>query len=681
MPSAVALDAMNRRLFVADSGNHRVLVYNITHGLVDGMPARFVLGQRHFTDNLPNQGGATSERGFNWPRGLQYDPMRHHLWVADTANNRLLVFDLSKGIRNGMQARWVLGQKRMEEGLANRGGGPADDTLNRPKGITLSGAGRAVFVCDVENNRVLVFDLSGGVQSGMSGLSVLGQRDLVSGAPNQGGVNASASSLYHPHAVVLDEGHQRLFVSDTDNSRVVAYDLLPAFPGVTTGQSARLVLGRADLGHPPVSDGFPEATASTMNGPTGMGLLGGRFYVADVRNNRILIFRTVTSSNEAAVDVLGQYSEGDIRRPSFVQQGANDGPTSFEFDHSDGVSGAAVDPRRRLLGICDALNGRVLVFRLEDSGRIASLDRKAAHVLGTSDFQTIGGKAPASEFKIRRPQRLLFDDRNRLFVADDQWNRVLVYDLSHGITDGMAAKYVIGQAAFTSTEPGVGPNRLNRPRGLGYDRRRQWLFVADTNNNRILVYDLSAGITNGMNAASVLGQVDFMRSARNGGRPLSALGMDGPRDPTYDHQAGHLFVADTFNRRVLVFDIGQGIRNGLSAEYVLGQPDFYTNAPAYGQNRLDGAGSLACDPQRHWLYVSNTMGTRTLVFDLAPGVRSGMNAFSVLGQKDFVSNERPTPRRAAGANLAVDANSGTLYAVDQEDDLYHVLMFRVSTPH
>ncbi|HEX4461686.1 MAG TPA: NHL repeat-containing protein, partial [Polyangia bacterium] len=74
-PRAVYADA--QRLIVADSGNHRVLVYDATAPTND---ATLVLGQPDFGSNRPNQGGAAGLETLTSPEGVYSDGTQ--LWIA-----------------------------------------------------------------------------------------------------------------------------------------------------------------------------------------------------------------------------------------------------------------------------------------------------------------------------------------------------------------------------------------------------------------------------------------------------------------------------------------------------------------------------------------------------------------------------------------------------------------------
>lgn len=128
-----------RGLWVADSGNHRVVHLTQT-GVAD-----FVLGQPDLESNTPNAFGA-SARSLRGPTAVAVDP-RGRVWVADTGNHRVLRFP--KGTTT---ADLVLGQPSFEAIAA-----PvvtSDRTLYLPSGVAVGGTGD-VYVADTGASRIL----------------------------------------------------------------------------------------------------------------------------------------------------------------------------------------------------------------------------------------------------------------------------------------------------------------------------------------------------------------------------------------------------------------------------------------------------------------------------------------------------------------------------------------------
>ena len=107
---------------------------------------------------------------------------------------------------------------------------------------------------------------------------------------------------------------------------------------------------------------------------------------------------------------------------------------------------------------------------------------------------------------------------NRLYVADTENNRILKYNDVTALINGSPADIVIGQADFNSylcNQGGAaGANTLCNPGAVAVDSSGS-LYVADTQNNRVLVY--TGTISTGMNATIVLGQTDFSTNTNNAG--------------------------------------------------------------------------------------------------------------------------------------------------------------------
>jgi DNA-binding beta-propeller fold protein YncE len=80
VPSAVAVDTAHNRVLVADTNNLRVQVFDATS-----------------FDYLTTLGGADMTAGdgtdFNFPMGIGIDPVHGRIMVADTLNNRVQIFD------------------------------------------------------------------------------------------------------------------------------------------------------------------------------------------------------------------------------------------------------------------------------------------------------------------------------------------------------------------------------------------------------------------------------------------------------------------------------------------------------------------------------------------------------------------------------------------------------------
>ncbi|MDD5422266.1 MAG: NHL repeat-containing protein [Candidatus Omnitrophica bacterium] len=348
----------------------------------------------------------------------------------------------------------------------------------------------------------------------MSADVVIGQRDFrtTSAGTTQHNLNA-------PHGIFTDG--QRLFVTEVNNNRVMIWNSIP----VLNDAPADIVLGQAV---------FTTSAAGTgrsgLNGPRGVCYAGGKLFVADWGNNRILIWNTLPTVNNAPADVVVGQPDFDTVS-SGVSQSKMYRPNML---HSDG----------KTLIVPDEYNNRVLIFKSIPVSNGAPAD----NVIGQADFTT--NSQGTARDKIDRPNSLFFDSQ-RLFISEYDNNRILIYN-SIPSFNGAPADIVLGQPDFTTSSSGLGPDRFHIPGKVFSDGKR--LYVPDVNNNRILVWN-NMPLSNGASADMVIGQRDFFSNGVNQGGSANANTISAPINVTSDGK--RLIVSEfTTNNRALIYSIG-----------------------------------------------------------------------------------------------------------------------------
>jgi hypothetical protein len=141
------------RLYVADSSNHRVMVW-IGMPATNGEAADYVVGQDDMTANAPDRGlGFPHAEGLSTPTGVE--SAFGSLFVVDRNNSRVLVYSPIP-TSSGATADAVLGKLDLE---AVSGSLPASQrNLHSPWGLSV--IGETLWVADRLHHRVLRYGLS-----------------------------------------------------------------------------------------------------------------------------------------------------------------------------------------------------------------------------------------------------------------------------------------------------------------------------------------------------------------------------------------------------------------------------------------------------------------------------------------------------------------------------------------
>ncbi len=354
------------------------------------------------------------------------------------------------------RASLEFGQLDMSSGDANRGTVTNQIGLSSP-----SGAGSGLFYLpDPGNNRVLGYT-SFPTTNGAAADFVVGQTGF--------GFNQSGTSIQRfrrPTACAVSDG--KLFVTDYFNNRVLIWNSLPTGP-----DSADVVVGQPDF--TTASSGL---SSTKLGGPIDLAVAGGKLFVAEYGNHRVLIWNTIPTTNGAPADVV-------VGKPDFTSGGA--GPTA---SITGNVSAVWSDGRR--LVVTDEYNARVLIWNSVPTANGVPADI----VLGASDFESEGCCRGGFDNAFDHPSGLASDGYS-LFVADTSENRVMIYT-PFPRKNNEAASRILGQGAFhrasrnDDNQDGVadaGPSdrTMYLPTGLSIVGRR--LLVADQYNNRVLVFD------------------------------------------------------------------------------------------------------------------------------------------------------------------------------------------------
>lgn len=200
-----------RRLWVADTGNRRLLMWNDmpTH---NGQPADNVLGQADFFTRDENGGGEPDAKSMRWPHGIAIWDGR--LCVSDAGNNRVMIWN---GIPTGLNepCDFVLGQKDVLGVDHNQSNYfPITAGLNMPYGIAV--VGDWLIAADTASSRLVAWHKDDNI-SGCPARLLAGQATFQDKGDNRWQMPVRDSMCW-PYGLYAK--NETVLVCDSGNNRV-----------------------------------------------------------------------------------------------------------------------------------------------------------------------------------------------------------------------------------------------------------------------------------------------------------------------------------------------------------------------------------------------------------------------------------------------------------------------------
>jgi hypothetical protein len=645
------------RLWLSESGGSSAKAWEGAAMKLTDAPATLLLGQRSFLQHdwwltggdctincnavpysFDQDGGVFASTG---PDG--------EVWIGDQVWAR----KYDQPVKSGAKPDLLLCRTRTDGGTQR-----SEASRCRPKQIAVSAAGRVALVDS--RSRVMIWNVSP--------TETAEEADVVLGAPdpttrpecNLGGL--SARSLCHPISAAFTSRGD-LVVSDTGNHRILVFTPChrPNPGDFCDNQEAATVLCQPDF-----VTASPGTGADKCDDPRQVSTAGKAVAAADANNHRVLVWRDPKASRKPD-HVIGQssldtkstgLSGSDINRPIGVAIGGGDIYVSFH--HPD---------------------YRILRFAYP----VRANKPEALSVLGQPDFTSRFPGKVSNLSGLFDSASVAFNGRG-VYVSADA-HRILYWADKFDASKGLPATFVLGQDGgpndrLPNRGGAVSARGFNSPSSVAVDAAGS-LYVSDMGNHRILVFD-DPTRTDRV-ADRVFGQQGaFTTSLPNGGGPVSAGGL---RQPTGTHldPEGTLWVADTFNHRVLAFCHKSAAMTGLCtdensgddiADLVLGQVDFESHDVA-GCNTPTS--STLCYPQdvfhdlaRKRLFVVDATpahgGFARILVYTGKLQRAGKAASSVLGAPDMKSfptcNEPKATTGCRARSIVAHPRSGHLYVLE-----------------
>lgn len=329
--------------------------------------------------------------------------------------------------------------------------------------------------------------------------------------------------LFFPGKVVADAAGKRLFVADSTHHRLVVTDL--------DGNKLHVI----GTGQPGRADGAFDA--AQFDDPQGMAVRGDTLYVADRKNHLIravdLKAKTVTTvagngtqdhefenrrllipqpatdiglnspwdvlleGDTLFVAMAGHHQiwAYDLKAKKIAPFSGNGRETLTDGTHRQSAyaqpSGLASDGK--FLYVADSETSAIRKVALDPDGRVETLVGRHLFVFGDVDGPGRGKEAnppppmipglrpefPAGEARIQHALGVALAD-GKLYVADTYNSKIKVYDPKTGALSTFVSGRPLGM---------FGPQVFNEPAGISAANGK--LYVADTNAHRVRVIDLS----------------------------------------------------------------------------------------------------------------------------------------------------------------------------------------------
>ena len=504
-PSGMVIDDANEILYVADTDNDRIRIYELTDG--DNCPSgtdEVVNNEVCFVDDFGSLG--SSDGKFNSPIGLAFDEDDDILYVADSENDRIQVFEIVSGNTCPSDTERIIDGVCFVEEFGSSGND--DGEFSSPSGLALDKDNGILYVADTSNHKIQLLSLTGGSSDSLSFSNEFGER------------GTSDSRFDKPTDLAINS-NDILYVVDTENNRIKMYDL-------TGGSSCPSGTDEIIEDEVCFDDTFGSSGSSDgkFNSPTKIAIDKDNrdIYVVDSDNNRVQKFQ----------------EDGDFDNLEF---GSSD---SGDDEYLGSPSAIEVHKESDYIYVADSSTDSISIF--DDDG----------------DFRFNFGDTGSSDDEFRDPSGMVIDQRNDiLYVADTDNNRIKIYELTDGDscpsgTDDIIDDEVCFVDDFGSSVTGEG--RFDEPSGLAYDEDNDILYVADTGNHRIQVFEIVSGNTCPSDTERIIDGVCFVEEFGSSGNDDGEFSS--PSGLALDDDNRFLYVADTNNHRIQMLALPNGDGSG-----------------------------------------------------------------------------------------------------------------------
>ena len=377
-----------------------------------------------------------------WPTVALIDPEGNYCGSQSGEGNRDLLDGVIGRLIEYHRFKGTLNEKPLA--FSQESVRVAETPLRYPGKVSVDAEGNRVFITDSNHNRIIVAGMNGELQS-VIGSGLAGRRDG----------SIQEAEFFRPQGTVLVNGV--LYVADTENHLIRAVNLSEGRVWTLAGTGLQGQPGQS------LDSGLLEVP---LNSPWSIAHAGGTLFIAMAGPHQI--WSHVLGSDRVAVhagsgreDVVnGALSEAAFAQPSEL----------------------VVDAEGAWLYVVDSEGSAVRRVATDVSGRAETLAGTSELPRGQSLFAFGYQDGVGDAARFQHPLGVALYGQT-LFVADSYNHRIRRIDLN-----GNAVTTWQGDGTAGSS---LQPLQLSEPGGLAFGGGR--LFIADTNNHRIITVEEATG--------------------------------------------------------------------------------------------------------------------------------------------------------------------------------------------
>lgn len=372
----------------------------------------------------------------SWPTIGLIDPEGNYCGYAsgegnrellDEAIARLIAFHRAKGTLDETPVEFSLERRRIKGGALKF---PGKLLADEPSG--------RLFISDSNHNRIVIADLNGKL------LDVIGN-----GAIGKQDGDYQTASFDHPQGIALHG--DTLYVADTENHLLRAVNLkdrtVSTLAGIGTQAAFRSPGG--------------EASVTALNSPWDLVVVGDKLYIAMAGPHQIWAL----DLKSKRIEPYAGSGREDIRNGS-LENSALAQPSGIVTDG-------------KFLYVVDSEGSAVRQIPLDPEGKVTTIVGTSDLPSGRSLFEFGDIDGEGGVVRLQHPLGIALHN-DTLYVADSYNHKIKKV--------GIAAK--TSETFLGTGKPGseINPPQFSEPAGLSMVGEK--LYIADTNNHRILVADL-----------------------------------------------------------------------------------------------------------------------------------------------------------------------------------------------